>query len=117
MTRIYGIKNCDTIKKARKYLEQQQLPHQFIDYRQDGITAELLAEFMQQLSWQELLNTKGTTYRALPDADKQDMNADKAVQLMLAQPAMIKRPVLEHNGKFYLGFSEQQYQTLFGLSA
>ena len=117
MTRIYGIKNCETINKARKYLEQQQLPHQYIDYRQDGITAELLAEFMQQLSWQELLNTKGTTYRALPDADKQDMNADKAVQLMLAQPAMIKRPVLEHNGKFYLGFSEQQYQTLFGLSA
>lgn len=117
MTRIYGIKNCDTIKKARKYLEQQQLPHQYIDYRQDGINAGLLAEFMQQLSWQELLNTKGTTYRALPDADKQDMTADKAVQLMLAQPAMIKRPVLEHNGKFYLGFSEQQYQTLFGLSA
>lgn len=117
MTRIYGIKNCDTIKKARKYLEQQQLPHQYIDYRQDGISIELLAEFMQQLSWQELLNTKGTTYRALPDADKQEMTAEKAVQLMLAQPAMIKRPVLEHNGKFYLGFSEQQYQTLFGISA
>ncbi|OGO86921.1 MAG: arsenate reductase [Chromatiales bacterium RIFOXYA1_FULL_46_5] len=117
MTSIYGIKNCDTIKKARKYLEQHQLPHQYIDYRQDGISAELLAEFMQQLEWQELLNTKGTTYRALPDADKQDMTADKAVLLMLTQPAMIKRPVLEHNGKFYLGFSEQQYQTLFGLSA
>jgi Spx/MgsR family transcriptional regulator len=117
MTRIYGIKNCDTIKKARNYLEQHQLSHQYIDYRQDGVSAELLTEFMQQLNWQELLNTKGTTYRALPDADKQDMTAEKAVQLMLAQPAMIKRPVLEHNGKFYLGFSEQQYQTLFGLSA
>ncbi len=90
MTRIYGIKNCDTIKKARKWLEQQQLPHQYIDYRQDGISAELLAEFMQQLQWQQLLNTKGTTYRALADADKQDMTAEKAVQLMLAQPALIK---------------------------
>lgn len=117
MTRIYGIKNCDTIKKARKYLEQQQLPHQYIDYRQDGISRALLAEFMQQLSWQQLLNTKGTTYRALSDADKQDMTAEKAVQLMLAQPALIKRPVLEHNGIYHLGFSEQQYQTLFGLSA
>jgi Spx/MgsR family transcriptional regulator len=116
MTRIYGIKNCDTIKKARKWLEQQQLPHQYIDYRQDGINAALLAEFMQQLEWQQLLNTKGTTFRALPDADKQQLTAEKAVQLMLAQPAIIKRPVLEHDGKFYLGFSEQSYQTLFGIS-
>lgn len=117
MTRIYGIKNCDTIKKARKWLEQQQLPHQYIDYRQDGINAALLAQFMQQLEWQQLLNTKGTTYRALADADKQDMTAEKAVELMLAQPALIKRPVLEHDGKFHLGFSEQSYQTIFGILA
>lgn len=116
MTCIYGIKNCDTIKKARKYLEQQHLPHQYIDYRQDGINAELLNEFMQQLSWQQLLNTKGTTYRALPDADKENMTAEKALQLMLAQPAMIKRPVLKHNGQYHLGFSEQQYQSIFGIS-
>ena len=72
---------------------------------------------MQQLEWQQLLNTKGTTYRALPDAEKQQLTAEKAVQLMLEQPAIIKRPVLEHDGKFYLGFSEQSYQTLFGISA
>lgn len=117
MTRIYGIKNCDTIKKARKYLELHQLPHQYIDYRQDGISAALLAEFMQQLQWQQLLNTKGTTYRALPDTDKDNMTAEKAVALMLAQPALIKRPVLEHDGSFHLGFSEQSYQTIFGISA
>lgn len=116
MTRIYGIKNCDTIKKARKWLEQQQVQHLYIDYRQDGISSELLTEFMQHLSWQDLLNTKGTTYRALPDADKQDMTAEKALQFMLAQPALIKRPVLEHNGSYHLGFSEQSYQTLFGIS-
>jgi len=116
MTRIYGIKNCDTIKKARKWLEQQQVQHQYIDYRQDGVSSELLTEFMQHLCWQDLLNTKGTTYRALPDADKQDMTAEKALQLMLAQPALIKRPVLEHNGSYHLGFSEQSYQTLFGIS-
>jgi Spx/MgsR family transcriptional regulator len=117
MTRIYGIKNCDTIKKARKYLEQHQLPHQYIDYRQDGISAELLADFLQQLDWQQVLNNKGTTYRALPEADKQNLTQEKAVQLMLAQPALIKRPVLEHNGRYYLGFSEQQYHNIFGIQS
>lgn len=117
MTRIFGIKNCDTIKKARKWLEQQQLPYQYIDYRQDSISAELLTEFMQQLSWQQLLNTKGTTYRALPETDKQELTAEKAMELMLAQPALIKRPVLEHNGHYHLGFSEPQYRELFGIDA
>lgn len=113
MTLLYGIKNCDTMKKARAYLEQQNQPYQFWDYRVDGLTAELLASFCQQLGWQALLNTRGTTYRALSDADKADMTEQKARQLMLAQPALIKRPVLVHQQRYLLGFSTSAYQEFF----
>lgn len=117
MTTIYGIKNCDTIKKARKWLEQHQLPYQFIDYRTDGLGAELLGQFAKECGWQNLLNTKGTTYRQLPDTDKTDLTEKKALALMLAQPAMIKRPLLVHNSTYTLGFVAAEYQQIFGLSA
>ncbi|WP_337840293.1 ArsC family reductase [Rheinheimera sp.] len=113
MILLYGIKNCDTIKKARASLEKNQRPYQFWDYRAQGLTAELLDSFCQQLGWQALLNTRGTTYRALPDSDKADMTEQKAKQLMLAQPALIKRPVLLHQGRYLLGFSEASYQDFF----
>ena len=117
MTKIYGIKNCDTMKKARAWLEQQQIPYQFFDYRADGLSAELLAHFATQCGWQNLLNTRGTTYRQLAESDKADLTEQKALALMLAQPAMIKRPLLEHNGEYTLGFSGNTYQQVFGLSA
>lgn len=100
------------MKKARQFLTEQQLPHQFIDYRVDGLDARLLEHFCQQLDWQQLLNTRGTTYRALPDAAKADLDQAKAIALMLAQPALIKRPVLDIDGKLHLGFSLDQYQQL-----
>lgn len=112
MIKIYGIKNCDTMKKARAFLAQAGVEHQFIDYRADGMSQELLAHFVAELGWQALLNTKGTTYRALPDEQKADMTAEKAMALMLAQPALIKRPLLDVNGRFYLGFNAEQYQQL-----
>lgn len=112
MIKIYGIKNCDTMKKARLFLTEHQIEHQFIDYRVDGLDLALLEQFCQQLDWQLLLNTRGTTYRALPDEAKVELNQAKALQLMLAQPALIKRPVLDINGQFHLGFSQQQYQHL-----
>jgi arsenate reductase len=112
MLKIYGIKNCDTMKKARLFLTEHQLEHQFVDYRVDGLTAELLAHFCQQLDWQLLLNTRGTTYRALPEEAKANLDQTKAMALMLAQPALIKRPLLDIDGKFYLGFSQDQYQQL-----
>ncbi|MCT6699634.1 ArsC family reductase [Rheinheimera sp. 4Y26] len=112
MIKIYGIKNCDTMKKARVFLAQAGVEHQFIDYRADGLSQELLAHFVADLGWQALLNTKGTTYRALPDEQKADMTAEKAMALMLAQPALIKRPLLDINGRFYLGFKAEQYQQL-----
>lgn len=115
MTTLYGIKNCDTIKKARSWLEQQQIPYQFIDYRADGLTAEQLQTFAVHCGWQNLLNTRGTTYRQLADNDKADLTEQKALVLMLAQPAMIKRPLLVHNGAYHLGFKPAEYQHIFGL--
>ena len=115
MTILYGIKNCDTIKKAKAWLEQQQITYQFIDYRTDGLTAEQLATFAAHCGWQNLLNTRGTTYRQLSEADKANLTEDKALQLMLAQPAMIKRPLLVQGKQYLLGFNTAQYQKFFGL--
>ncbi|MBZ9613562.1 ArsC family reductase [Rheinheimera maricola] len=114
MTIIYGIKNCDTIKKAKNWLEQHQLPYQFVDYRSDGLTAVQLTQFSAACGWENLLNTRGTTYRQLPDSDKANMTEQKALALMLAQPAMIKRPLLFHDGKYILGFQPGNYQQIFG---
>lgn len=109
---MYGIKNCDTIKKARLHLEQRQLPYRFHDYRVDGINAELLNELVAALGWQALLNTRGTTYRALADAEKADMQEQKALALMLANPAMIKRPVLKTTSSYVLGYTSAEYDAL-----
>jgi arsenate reductase (glutaredoxin) len=114
MTTLYGIKNCDTMKKARNWLELNNVSYQFIDYRADGLTSEKLAEFATACGWQNLLNTRGTTYRQLPDADKAELTEAKALALMLAQPAMIKRPLLVHSGQYHLGFKPADYQRIFG---
>ena len=100
------------MKKARAFLTQAAVEHQFIDYRVDGLSSALLQQFVDTLGWQALLNTKGTTYRALPDEQKTEMTAEKAIALMLAQPALIKRPLLDINGSFHLGFKAEQYQQL-----
>ncbi|GAA0562865.1 MULTISPECIES: ArsC family reductase [Rheinheimera] len=115
ITTLYGIKNCDTIKKARSWLEQHQIAYQFVDYRTDGLTQDQLANFSAHCGWQNLLNTRGTTYRQLDEADKTDLTEDKALNLMLAQPAMIKRPLLVHDNQYFLGFKPEQYQQIFGL--
>ncbi|MCF4009754.1 ArsC family reductase [Rheinheimera sp. UJ63] len=112
MITLYGIKNCDTIKKARRCLEQQALAYQFHDYRTDGLDAELLARFAVELGWKNLLNTRGTTWRKLADSSKAEINETRALALMLEQPALIKRPVLQHNEQLLLGFDEQAYLAL-----
>tara|TARA_R110002126_G_scaffold200330_1_gene347943 strand:+ start:4202 stop:4555 length:354 start_codon:yes stop_codon:yes gene_type:complete len=112
MIKMYGIKNCDTIKKARKWLEQQSIDYQFIDYRQDGLTADQLATFCQHLDWQKLLNTRGTTYRNLPEDVRAGLSEAKAQTLMLQQPALIKRPLLICNDTYILGFNAEHYQQL-----
>lgn len=107
---LYGIKNCDTVKKARRYLEQAGITIRFHDYRQDGLDEALLTQLTTALSWQQLLNTRGTTWRALSDEAKVDMTEQKAFNLMLAQPTLIKRPILVKEPHFLLGFSEASYQ-------
>ncbi|KKO49925.1 ArsC family transcriptional regulator [Arsukibacterium sp. MJ3] len=112
MIKMFGIKNCDTIKKARKWLEHHNVDYQFIDYRLDGLTAEQLSLFSQKLGWQNLLNSRGTTYRALPETTKTNLTETFALELMLQQPAMIKRPLLVHDNTYLLGFNIAQYQQL-----
>ena len=109
---MYGIKNCDTIKKARRWLEEQGVAYQFHDYRADGLSEQLLRDFVERLGWQPLLNTRGTTWRKLDETQRNACdNADAAVALMLEQPAIIKRPLLDNgNGHALLGFSTDSYQ-------
>lgn len=110
---VYGITNCDTIKKARRYLAQHQIAYQFHDYRKDGLTRSQLATFMNQLGWQALLNKRGTTYRQLSDQQKQTLDESTALELMLEHPAMIKRPLLVADGHYLLGFKEPWYDEFF----
>ena len=109
MITLYGIKNCDTMKKARTWLDAHGVAYRFHDYRAEGIDREHLAEWCRKLGWEILLNRAGTTFKKLPDTDKTDLNERKAIALMLAQPSMIKRPVLEAGGKLLVGFKEADY--------
>ena len=113
MTTLYGIKNCDTIKKARKWLSDQNIEFTFHDYRVDGLEQAWLEQTEQQLGWEQLLNKRGTTFRQLSDEQKQDLNKSKAIALMLDHPAMIKRPVLIHQEQYFLGFKAEQYSGIF----
>lgn len=113
MTTIYGIKNCDTMKKARTWLDGQAIAYDFHDYKASGIDREHLQQWCENAGWEILLNRSGTTFRALPDAAKSDLDQDKAIELMLAQPSMIKRPVLEHQGKLIVGFKPELYADFF----
>jgi len=107
---IYGIKNCDTMKKARAWLGKRGVAYSFHDYKAAGIDRERLERWSKKVGWETLLNRAGTTFRKLPDTDKSSVDAGKAVALMLAQPSMIKRPVLElDGGKLLVGFSPEQY--------
>ncbi len=111
---IYGIKNCDTMKKARTWLDAKRLAYAFHDYKSDGVSKEKLAAWAKQVGWEKLLNRAGATFRALSDADKQDINEKKAITLMLAQPSMIKRPVLEADDVLVVGFKPEEYAAVFG---
>lgn len=104
MITMYGIRNCDTIKKARAWLDARGVAYDFHDYKVAGIQEALLSGWVAELGWEKLLNRAGTTFRKLPDADKEGLEADKAVALMLAQPSMIKRPVLDLRDRRLLGF-------------
>jgi arsenate reductase len=106
---IYGIKNCDTMKKARAWLDSHGLAYDFHDYKSAGIDKDRLKRWSDKVGWDILLNRAGTTFRKLPDADREDLNEKKALALMLAQPSMIKRPVLDLDGKLLVGFKPEIY--------
>jgi arsenate reductase len=111
---MYGIKNCDTVKKARVFLDKAGVEYAFHDYKIAGIERERLEGWAKKLGWETLLNRAGTTFRKLPDADKEGLDAGKAIALMLAQPSMIKRPVLDIGGKLMVGFKAEDYAKAFG---
>ena len=110
---IYGIKNCDTMKKARAWLDQRGVKYAFHDYKTAGIDRGKLEGWTKKAGWETLLNKAGTTFRKLPDADKEGLTEAKAIRLMLAQPSIIKRPVLEHGGKLLVGFKPESYTAAF----
>jgi arsenate reductase (glutaredoxin) len=110
---LYGIPNCDTVKKARRWLDAADVPHAFHDFRKDGLDPAKLQGWIDAVGWEKLLNKAGTTFRQLPDADKAGLDAGKAKALMLAQPAMIKRPVVEAGGGVSVGFSADEWQQRF----
>ena len=114
MTRIYGIKNCDTMKKARSWLDGHKVSYSFHDYKASGIDKPTLEGWIKKVGWEVLLNRAGTTFKKLPDADKEAVTGKKAIALMLAQPSMIKRPVLETGGPLLVGFKPEEYKKLFG---
>ena len=113
MVTMYGIKNCDTIKKARAWLDAAGVAYAFHDYKKDGLTAELLDTFLADLSWEDLLNKRGTTWRALPDDVKAGIDAASARTVMLDNPSIIKRPLLDTGSRKVLGFSADEYTALF----
>jgi arsenate reductase len=111
-TTIYGIRNCDTMKKARAWLEAHGVAHDFHDYKIAGIDRGKLEAWAKIVGWDVLLNRAGTTFRKLPDASKQNIDERKAIKLMLEQPSMIKRPVLERGKTLIVGFSEERYSAI-----
>ncbi len=112
---IYGIKNCDTMKKARAWLDKAGVEYAFHDYKSAGVEKEKLEKWAKKAGWETLLNKAGTTFKKLPDKDKAGLTEAKAIKLMLAQPSMIKRPVLElGGGKLLVGFKPEAYAAAVG---
>ena len=110
---LYGIPNCDTVKKARRWLDEHGVAHAFHDYRKDGLDAAQLQHWIDTIGWEKLLNKSGTTFRKLPDAQKEGFDAASAKALMLEQPAMIRRPLVDADGALSVGFSANDWQQRF----
>jgi Spx/MgsR family transcriptional regulator len=110
---MYGIKNCDTVKKARTWLEGRGVAYAFHDYKSEGIDEARLRHWSGEVGWERLLNRSGTTFRKLPDADKEGIDEGKAIVLMQGQPSMIRRPVIETGGQLLVGFDPDRYEAAF----
>ncbi|NNG11730.1 MAG: ArsC family reductase [Halobacteria archaeon] len=112
MTTLYGIKNCDTIRKARRWLADHDIEYRFHDFRTDGISEGLLAPWVEEIGWEQLLNRRGTTWRKLPEAERNSVNQTSAMNIMLTHPAIIRRPLLDTGKTRHVGFSEEAYSSL-----
>jgi arsenate reductase (glutaredoxin) len=108
---FYGIPNCDTVKKARGWLDARGIAYSFHDYKKLGADPAKLADWLQQAGWEKLLNRAGTTFKKLPEADKAGLDADKAIAIMAANPSCIKRPVVEFSGGLLVGFKPDEWET------
>jgi len=112
MITVYGIKNCDTVKKARRCLESNGVVYQFRDFRTDGLNEEIINSWLKSVTWETLLNRKSTTWRKLDETQRDNIDAKNVIQLMLSSPTIIKRPVLVKDDLVLVGFDEIQYKTL-----
>jgi Spx/MgsR family transcriptional regulator len=112
--RIHGIKNCDTMKKAFAWLDAHGIAYDFHDYKKVGVTDAQLARWSDDAGWEKVLNRAGTTFRKLPDTEQQNLTRDKTIALMIANPSMIKRPILEVGDTIEIGFKPERYAALFG---
>jgi arsenate reductase len=112
-TTLYGFKSCDTVKKARKWLDDKGVSYVFHDYKKQGADPARIAGWVDRAGWETVLNRAGTTFKKLPDADKQGLDAKKAVALMAANPSAIKRPIVEHPGGLLVGFKEPAWEAAF----
>lgn len=110
---LYGIKNCDTVRKARRWLDDHAIEYRFHDFRSDGLDRERLRAWAAELGWETLLNRRGTTWRRLPEGERTDVDETRAVELMLAHPALIKRPLLDLGGQRVVGFEDKRYAQQF----
>lgn len=111
---VYGIANCDTVRKARAWLGARGIDHQFHDYRKAGVPHAALDRWIAVLGWERLLNRSGTTWRKLPEAEREGLDRGRAAALMLAHPSAIRRPLVEHPGGLLLGFSEAEWEAALG---
>jgi Spx/MgsR family transcriptional regulator len=114
MIQLYGIPNCDTIKKARAWLEGRGVEYRFHDYKRDGIDEARLRGWVDELGWEALVNRRGTTWRRLPEEVREQMDTEAAIRIMLETPSIIRRPVLDTGQLRHLGFSETDYERLLG---
>jgi len=112
MLTLYGIKNCDTVKKARRWLEDHGVGYQFHDFRQDGLDKKQLSGWIEQLGWEVIINKRSTTWRNLSDKDKELITNSQAVKLLLANPTLIKRPVVQSNKLLLVGFNETEFKKI-----
>jgi arsenate reductase len=112
---LYGIPNCDTVKKARTWLDGQGIAYAFHDYKKAGVTAAKVKVWSKVLGWEVVLNRAGTTFRKLPDDAKAGLNQAKAIALMIEQPSMIKRPIVEYDGGLLIGFKQPEWEAAFGI--